>query len=325
MSNRSVNFLAAAFAAVLAGANLATVKNIHAQAAADACQTAPGDKKPAGSRWRYKLERGTGRQCWYLKDENEKTARAAPQAPLNLSPEAAPSAAEAASAAADPVPPPPRPVRKSVANAHAELTPPRTRIEQDSGASSESQTTGIATTARAPNSPAAIGPDTAAPSSAAPTRWLDTTGMNAPSGFRLAAAEPAASPPENDQPTLQPATPPVVPAAAADPSMTKQTASMQMLLLVMAGALAIAGITASLLFRFSRARARRRLKARRERRWDAVRTQRPPRDRRPTPSMLPDEEAPAWRRAPAQEPRAPDDPQRQVTEMLSRLARSAQH
>ncbi len=129
MSNRSVNFLAAAFAAVLAGANLATVTEIRAQAAAaDTCLTAPKDKTPAGSRWRYRLERGTGRQCWYLKDESDKAARAAPQEPVGLSPEAA--AAE--SSAADPVPPQPRPVvRKSISNAHAELTPPRARAEQD--------------------------------------------------------------------------------------------------------------------------------------------------------------------------------------------------
>src|SRR5260370_42120926 len=108
MSNRSVNFLAAVFAAALAGANLATVTDSHAQAAADTCLTAPGDKTPAGSHWRYKLERGTKRQCWYLKDENDKAARAAPQEPLDLSAEAAQPAAEPAPAAADPAPPPPR-------------------------------------------------------------------------------------------------------------------------------------------------------------------------------------------------------------------------
>jgi hypothetical protein len=40
--------------------------------------------------------------------------------------------------------------------------------------------------------------------------------------------------------------------------------------------------------------------------------------------MLPDEEVSMWRDEP-QDPRAPDDPQRRVTEMLSRLARSAQN
>ncbi len=52
--------------------------------------------------------------------------------------------------------------------------------------------------------------------------------------------------------------------------MAKQSASMQMLFLVMAGALAMAGITASLVFRFGRRARKRRLERRRERRamWD---------------------------------------------------------
>lgn len=327
MPNRSVNFLAAVFAAVLAGTSLATVTDLYAQAAADNCLTAPKDKTPAGSRWRYKIERGTGRQCWYLKDENDKTARAAPQQPVDLSPEAA--AAESSAASADPVPPQPRPVRKSISNAHAELTPPRARAEQESNNPVESQTTGVATMARIPNRPAAIAPDIAAPSSTAATRWPDTTGVNSSGGLGLAAAEPAASPSATEQPTLQPVPPPVAAAVAADSSMAKQSASMQMLFLVMAGALAMAGITASLVFRFGRRARKRRLEHRRDRRaiWDSVETKRPLHARRPSPSMLSDEAAPAWRRDAAQDTRAraSDDQQRQVTEMLSRLARSAQH
>ena len=104
--------------------------------------------------------------------------------------------------------------------------------------------------------------------------------------------------------------------------MAKQSASMQMLFLVMAGALTLAGITASLIFRFGRARARARYREiRRDRRaiWDQIHRE------RPSPSMLPDEDIPMWRRDESHDPRAPDDPQRRVTEMLSRLARSAQN
>ena len=130
MPNRSANFAAALFASVLAGANLTAITELRAQAATDSCLTAPKGTTPAGSHWYYRLERGTKRQCWYLKDENDKSARAAPQEPQESSP-----AAEAASAAADPVPPQPRPaVRKSVANARAELTSPRARIEPESSA-----------------------------------------------------------------------------------------------------------------------------------------------------------------------------------------------
>ena len=279
MSNRSAIFVSALFATVLAGANLATVTEINAQAAPDTCLTAPKDKTPAGGHWRYRLERGTGRQCWYLKEENDKTARAAPQEPLDLSAETAPSAATpAAAAAADPAPPRPRPaVRKSIANAHAELTPPRVRAEQESNATIEPQTTGTATIARIPKNPAANPPDIAVPSAAAPTRWIDSSDANSSSSLRLAAAEPPVAPPENDQAASQPAPPPVV-SAAVDPSMARQAASMQMLFLVMAGALAIAGITASLLYRFGRRARARRLARRRDRRaiWDKVHAERAP-------------------------------------------------
>jgi hypothetical protein len=321
MSNRSAISVAALFASILTGASFTSVTDVHAQAAAaaDNCLTAPKDKTPAGSHWRYRLERGTKRQCWYLRDENDKSARAAPQDA---------STDEAAeSAAAEPAAPPPRPVvRKSVANAHAELTSAQQRVEEPAAAP-EPRTVGMApapTFQNSPpfqNSPAANVPVTTTPSAAVATRWPDASGVSASNTFRTAAAEPQAAPPENSQATLQPAPAPVAP-AAVDSSMAKQTASIQMLLLVMAGALTLAGLIASLIFRVGRMRARKRnLKIRRDRRamWDKIHRE------RPSPSMLPDEEVSMWRRDQPRDPRAPDDPQRRVTEMLSRLARSAQN
>jgi len=102
---------------------------------------------------------------------------------------------------------------------------------------------------------------------------------------------------------------------------------MQMLLLAMAGALALAGITASVIFRFGRRRlAPPENRGDRRAIWDSVHTE------RMSPSMLPDEDTPIWhhdalRNPPrnlSRDPRAPDDPERRVTEMLARLARSAQ-
>jgi hypothetical protein len=310
MSNRSAISVAALFASILAGASLTSVTEIRAQAAADNCLAAPKEKTPAGSHWYYRLERGTKRQCWYLRDENDKSARAAPQEP---STDDAPE-----SAAADPAPPPPRPVvRKSVADAHAELTAAQQRVEQDPAAVSEPRTVGMAPALQ--NSPTANLPMTTVPSTAVATRWPDSSGVSASNTFRTAAAEPQAAPPETDQAATQPVPAPVA-LAAADSSMARQSASMQMLFLVMAGALALAGITASLIYRFGRARARR-PEIRRDRRaiWDKVHSE------RSSPSMLPDEDVPMWRRDEAHDARAPDDPQRRVTEMLSRLARSAQN
>jgi hypothetical protein len=96
-----------------------------------------------------------------------------------------------------------------------------------------------------------------------------------------------------------------------------------MLLLVMVGALALAGVTASLVFRFGRAQAARPdIRSNRRVIWDQVDT------KRSSPSMFPDEDTPLWRaNVPRdhvpRDPRAPDDPERRVTEMLARLARSA--
>jgi hypothetical protein len=315
MSNRSAKFVAALFASILAGANLTFATDSRAQAAADNCLTAPKDKTPAGSHWYYRLERGTKRQCWYLRDENDKSARAAPQ---DSSTDNAPD-----SAAAEPAAPPPRPaVRKSVANAHAELTSAQQPVEQAPAAVPESKTVGMAPATPFQNSPAATFPNATAPSSTVATRWPDSSEVNSSNTFRTAAAEPPEAAPETNQAATQPAPAPVT-LAAADSSMAKQSASMQMLFLVMAGALAAAGIIASLVFRFGRARARaRHREIRRDRRaiWDSIHRE------RPSPSMLPDEDAPMWRRDEAHDdPRAPDDPERRVTEMLSRLARSAQN
>jgi hypothetical protein len=102
---------------------------------------------------------------------------------------------------------------------------------------------------------------------------------------------------------------------------------MQMLLLAMAGALALAGITASVIFRFGRTRlAPPEIRGDRRTIWDSVDTE------RRSPAMFPDEDTPIWHRDVPRnpprnlprDPRAPDDPERRVTEMLARLARSAQ-
>ena len=96
---------------------------------------------------------------------------------------------------------------------------------------------------------------------------------------------------------------------------------MQMLLLTLAGALALAGITASLIFRLARP-VQPEIRGDRRAIWDSVHVE------RRSPSILPAEDTPVWRRDlsrnPPRDPRAADDPERRVTEMLSRLARSTQ-
>ena len=81
MSNRSVRFIPALLAGVVAGANLATITDLRAQvistaaeaatqapqAGADSCLAAPKGATPSGSHWYYRIDRVTKRQCWYLR------------------------------------------------------------------------------------------------------------------------------------------------------------------------------------------------------------------------------------------------------------------
>src|SRR5204863_7080198 len=133
-------------------------------------------------------------------------------------------------------------------------------------------------------------------------------------------AEPPASLQSNAAPAPRPATTPAT-LATADSLQERQAASMQMLLLVMGGALALAGVTASLVFRFGRA-TRPDIRTDRRAIWDQVQP------KHSLPSMSPDDGAPIWRaNVPRDVPsdlRAPDDPQRRVTELLAPPARSAQ-
>ncbi|MBR1224301.1 MULTISPECIES: hypothetical protein [unclassified Bradyrhizobium] len=342
MSKRSAKFISAFFASILAGTSFAAVAQDAAKEnsankensakTADTCLTRPKGPLPAGGHWYYRTDHATKRNCWYIGEGKNKTARAAPKESSST-----PAASDSASAEAANAVSPQQSInaRKAIANARAELTAPQARVED----LIEPQSTGAVPAARIANSQIAAAPDSPPPSSVA-SRWPESSGVSPSSGPRLAAAEPSQSlQTQNPQtqslqtqnlqtqslqtnPTAapQPAVPPVA-LAAADTSQERRSASMQMLLLVMAGALALAGISASLVYRFGRAQAVP-LEARGDRRaiWDSIPTE------RTSPSMFPDE-TPIWRsntpRDVPRDPRAPDDPERRVTEMLARLARSA--
>ena len=342
MSKRSAKFISAFFASILAGTSFAAVAQDAAKEnsankensakTADTCLTRPKGALPAGGHWYYRIDHATKRNCWYIGEAKNKTARAAPKESSST-----PAASDSASAEAPNTVSPQQSIntRKSIANARAELTAPQARVED----LIEPQSTGAVPVARIANNQIAAAPDSQPPSSIA-SRWPESSGVSPSNGPRLAAAEPAQSlqtqSPQaqslqtqnlqaqslqtNPTAAPQPAIPPVA-LAAADASQERRSASMQMLLLVMAGALALAGITASLVYRFGRAQAIP-LEARGDRRaiWDSIPTE------RTSPSMFP-EETPIWRsntpRDVPRDPRAADDPERRVTEMLARLARSA--
>ncbi|UPK00675.1 hypothetical protein [Bradyrhizobium sp. 170] len=354
MSNRSVKFVPALVAGVVAGANLATMTDLRAQviaaaeaatpatqAGADSCLSAPKGAIPSGSHWYYRIDRVTKRQCWYLREESDtaddKFARAAPPA----------SAPAPSSAAAEPASPQQRTItRKSIADARAEWVSQQPRAEPNSPAKAEPRTVAAAPAPAAQNAQRAAMPNVLAPAPLSSMRWNDaptTRSLGNPADLQVAAANPPAGQPPQAAEVQQPAADQVAP-AAADAATAKPTASLQKLLLVMAAALALAGLTVSAIVRIGRMRARRAMRRKRRAMWDSAKTKR----RSPQP-MFHDEDAGLRRaggvhhprvpqerttRVPRERPRPPQERrhapnqdrerERQVTEMLSRLARSAQ-
>ena len=373
MSNRSVRFVPALLAGVVAGANLATMTDLRAQVAAeaatqvaqaatDSCLSAPKGATPSGSHWYYRIDRVTKRQCWYLREESDKAddkfARAAPPASAPAPPSAAalPAAAEPAPAQAPTI------TSKSIADARAEWISQQARTEPNPPARAEPRTVGAAPAPAVQNSPRATMPNVLAPAPLSSVRWNDApaasaSSNSAPLQTAAAAAPPADQPLTQAEEVQQPAADQIIP-AAAEPAPAKPTASLQMLLVVIAAALALAGITVSAIVRIGRMRARRAMRRKRRAMWDAAKTAKTM--RRSSPPMFHDEDAGLRRaggvhhttrmpkerprvpqerarapqerprppqeraRAPQDRARAPQDREQQVTEMLARLARSAQ-
>ena len=393
MSNRSVKFAPALLAGVVAVANAAAMTDLRAQviaaaeaatpatqAAADSCLSAPQGVTPSGSHWYYRIDRVTKRQCWYLREESDagddKFARAAP-------PTSAP-----ASAAEEPAAPQQRTItRKSIADARAEWISQPTRAEPIPTARVEPRPVAAVAAPAVQNSPRAAMPNVLAPAPLSSMRWNDAPVMRAsttPTDLQLAAATPPAGQLPQAAEVQLTAVDQAAPAAAElAPAPAKPKASLQKLLLVIAAALALAGLTVSAIVRIGRMRARRAMRRKRRAMWDSAKTkrrtpqpmfhdedaglrrtggvynQRVPQDRTRVPedrthvpqertrvpqerTRVPQERArvpqerttrvPQERPRPSQErrhvpqDRVPQDRERelQVTEMLSRLARSAQ-
>jgi hypothetical protein len=278
MSKCSVRFVPALFAGVMAGTNLATVTDLRAQTTgpaverteagsiqiaqvADNCLAAPSGATPAGSHWYYRIDRVTKRQCWYLREENEKAddkfARAAP-------PESAPASPPSADA----------PRTRKFTDARAEYVARQPRAEPV-----RAETGSIAEAAPAPavqNNPRAAVPNVLAPAPLSSMRWNDAPAASAsttPATLQLAAAaaEPVEQQPQQPQTGyMQQPTAEQIAAVAVEPP-NKPTASLQKLLVVMAAALAFAGLMVSAIVRIGRMRARRAMRKKRRAMWDAAR------------------------------------------------------
>src|SRR2546429_2664368 len=73
MKSRAAKFVVAPIASIVSSANLVAAPDDTEQPA-ETCLTSPRDYTPPGTRWRYRIERSTGRHCWFLKDDAEKAA-----------------------------------------------------------------------------------------------------------------------------------------------------------------------------------------------------------------------------------------------------------
>ncbi|MCA6123759.1 hypothetical protein J6500_17915 [Bradyrhizobium sp. WSM 1704] len=333
MSNRSAKFASALVASILAGANFSAVAQNAATTAqaksadktADNCQSAPKGAAPAGSHWYYHLDRATKTKCWYLGEAKNKAAKTV-TAQQQAAPAPDATAADTAPAQAQAQPQQPLPqqsqpaMSKAVADARAEWPSPQAPA---SPAPTDANQSGSAAAAQAPASA-----DGAA-------RWLDSTSMARANGTRYATPQPApvaqtdAPPPQQAAPAPAP-----VPAAAVEAAPAeKPSASTQMLLVVMVGALALAGLVSALVVKLTRRRTPA-YDVRDEQRapWDSIHFERAPPPaqvslQRPIRlSELPPR--PAEPPVPRRESVARDldqtaEDSRQIAAMLQRLARSA--
>jgi hypothetical protein len=214
----------------------------------------------------------------------------------------------------------------SVANARAEFSP-RASINQDSAPNTGQVPAAVSAASNAPGiDNTAPAPDPHMLGSVVASRWPDQLSSNA-TAVPPPPAAPASPPADlqaNATPPPQPAAT-AIPLATADAAMTKQSDSAVMLLAVIVGALSVAGLVASAVFRFGRPRRDRRdVGAEVRQIWDLDRDLR--HSGRPQPLPFPAAAAHRPNIGAPLELQEADDPDEQdrIAQMLTRLARSAQ-
>lgn len=231
MGNRTAKFISALVGSIIAGAPLAAVSqnapgtSSAATTAAD-CAASPKGAAPQGQHWYYRLDRATKRQCWYLRAEGGKASQTA---------QATTDAPEADSAAP-----------QVVQNARAEYIAPQTSTAP--GTPNAPAPAAASTSPVAQQPPSGItGSIAQQPAVTAPLPEVAVTAAApAPQPAPVAANAPPRAKPAKPAPAL----------AAADSAADKPTVSLPTLLLVIGGALALAGILASVIYRFAGGRVR---------------------------------------------------------------------
>jgi hypothetical protein len=265
MSNRTAKFVSAIFASLLAGVPLTTISH-SALPAADECLSAPKKAEtPPGGHWYYRVDRATKRHCWFVAEERGKPARARP----NSSPAAKPASPVAETA-----------MQGSIADAHAELTA-QSVIEPPNrdGALATAMPADVAV--REDNRDAKTPGDETNRSIFA-SRWPQQSTASPSVGPTPNSDDPGTSVNSTEE-TQPPSLLTASQFAAADISSQASSYSVPKLLATIIGALALAGLAVSVVFRFGRTRrpAPRRVRERRSVNWESANI-----DRR-TPSAYP--------------------------------------
>ena len=237
MAKRVVRIVFVIAAGAVAAASIATIF-VSAASAGDECLTKPNGGAPAGLHWRYRTDRNTKRQCWYLRDKDE-TSQAAAPTPLEQTTS---------------------PVRKSdsnltraTADAYAQLSSSVGRFENGSQVLPSADTKGVEQTPPRDASPAGE-------QSPVISRWpvpsdvlAATNERPAMATFAVASTAPDSSAATNTD-AAQAA--PDVSSDKGDVPASQTTATLQLLLLAAFGTLLFAGGTGGAIYL---ARARRRL------------------------------------------------------------------
>jgi hypothetical protein len=247
---------AAAVVCMVAGLSLLT--GLRAASAADECLTEPKGPTAQGQHWYYHLERGTGRRCWYQRgqDDAAATTTADDQSAATDDDDASSTkdqvAASKDQAPALPVKPPAKQIAKkieppptrSLADARAEL-PAKARVDDTNAAPP-------AAVAPAPtNAPSAsVWPDPQAALAAKPVVDASSSDTETQPDTTASTAPEASS-----APVTQPASPGDRPPGDRQLA-NRHPGSIAKLLLVAFGALALAGLTGSTVYRLASVRRR---------------------------------------------------------------------
>jgi hypothetical protein len=252
MKSRAAKFVAAIIASILysASAFAAPDDAEPAEPRADTCLTSPRDYTPPGTRWRYRMDRETGRRCWFLKDDEKPTAKAAEQ-----------KTAEQNAAADEEPAPAPTPRKKaaatrSISDARAEFSQAHAEPAKPSAARSAADPAAAALVAESSQPSAARSVNMLAPNTAA--RWPAATSTTAQTNPQANTAAnppaPAAAPTEQNADARQapattpPAKPQVMPRAVPPMPASEKPMSTPMLITIIAGGLSVFGVLMSLLF-----------------------------------------------------------------------------